>query len=77
MMQSSHTGKFQKLVVPRPLQPVDTPLGILTASEWKSFAFLQYCQADGFSVSALLNVVLEDDLEDDSFGIDADLWRTS
>ena len=36
---------------------------ILTAGEWKSSAFLRYCQADNLSVSALLNVVLADDLE--------------
>ena len=34
---------------------------ILIAGEWKSSAFLKYCQADDLSVSALLNVVLADD----------------
>ena len=37
---------------------------ILTAGEWKSSAFLRYCQADDLSVSALLNVVLEDNHDD-------------
>ena len=38
---------------------------ILIAGEWKSSAFLKYCQADDLSVSALLNVVFADDLEDE------------
>ena len=38
---------------------------ILIAQEWKSSAFLRYCQADDLSVSALLNVVLEDDHDDE------------
>ena len=38
---------------------------ILVAGEWKSCAFLKYCQADGLSVPALLTVVLEDDPGDD------------
>ena len=42
---------------------------ILIAGEWKSSAFLEYCQANDLSESALLDVVLEDDPEDDLFGI--------
>ena len=40
-----------------------------------SSAFLKYCQSDNLSVSALLNVVFADDLEDEQFGIDGDLWH--
>ena len=39
---------------------------IWAAGEWKSSAFLRYCQADELSVPALLDVVLagdEDDLD--------------
>ena len=38
---------------------------ILIAGEWKSSAFLKYCQADDLSVSTLLHVVLADDPEDE------------
>ena len=39
---------------------------ILVAGDWKSSVFLRwYCQADDFSVSALLDVVLEDDNGDE------------
>ena len=51
------------VVATRPLQPVDIPLGRFSL------------QANGNRT--LLNVVLEDDLEDDWFGIDGDLWHTS
>ena len=40
------------------------------AGEWKSFAFLRYCQADDLSVSALLDVVFEDDHDDEYPGVD-------
>ena len=50
---------------------------ILLAWEWKSSAFLKYCQAADLSVSALLHVVFADDPEDEQFGIDGDLWHTS
>ena len=33
---------------------------ILIAGEWKSSAFVRYCQDDDLSVSVLRNVVLED-----------------
>ena len=64
--------KVSELVVPRPLQQVD-----LIAGEWNSSDFLKYCHADKLSVSALLDVVLADDPEDEQFGINGDLWRTS
>ena len=38
---------------------------ILTAGDWKSSAFLWYCQANDLSVSALLDVVLEDGHDDE------------
>ena len=38
------------------------PIGvILAAGEWKSSAFLRYCQADEVSVSAVLEVVCAED----------------
>ena len=39
-----------------------SPIGvILAAGEWKSSAFLWYCQADEISVSAVLEVVCAED----------------
>ena len=44
------------------LAQASSPFGvILAAGEWKSSAFLQYCQADEISVSALLEVVCAED----------------
>ena len=44
------------------LAAAGSPIGvILTAGEWKSSAFLPYCQADEVSVSAVLEVVCAED----------------
>ena len=44
------------------LAAAGSPIGvILAAGEWKSSAFLRYCQADCISVSAVLEVVCAED----------------
>ena len=44
------------------LAAAGSPIGvILAAGEWKSSAFLRYCQADEISVSAVLEVVCAED----------------
>ena len=42
---------------------------IFTVCEWKSSAFLKDCQTDDLSVSALLNVVLENNHDNGKLGI--------
>ena len=50
---------------------------ILIAGEWKSSAFLRYCQADDLSVSAFWKVVLEDDHDDGYLGIGGVVTRVA
>ena len=73
-----HTEKFHRAGRATSLAASGHSIGeILIAGEWKPSAFPKYCRADDLSASALLNVVLENDLEHDSFGIDGDLWHAS